>query len=100
MAATQEQIKPVANNTPKLKPEHPLAKLCRFKTAIVIQQKGGNVIKGRAKWFRHNFVKLTDAEIIGANKTIKTAWLLVDHNSIAHVHPDPDVSPEQPTATE
>lgn len=90
MAAAQQEIKPAADRTPKLKPEHPFAKLCRFKTAVVIQQKGGNVIKGRLKWFRHNFLKLTDVEIIGANKTVKTAWLLVDHNSIAHVHPDAD----------
>src|SRR6185437_9251218 len=95
MATAQQEIKPAPESKPKLKPEHPLAKLCRFKAEIVIQQKGGNVIKGRAKWFRHNFIKLTDAEIIGANKTVKTAWLLVDHNSIAHVHPDPDAAAEQ-----
>jgi hypothetical protein len=100
MATAQEQIKPATQNMPKVKPEHPFAKLCRLHTAIVIQQKGGNVIKGRVKWFRHNFLKLTDAEIIGANKTVKTEWLLVDHNSIAHVHPDPDATEEQPTATE
>ena len=93
MAAAQEQIKIDAQATPKKKPrfDHPFTTLGVFKVAVVIQQKGGNIIKGRVKWFRNGFLKLTDAEVIGLNRQVKTAWLLVDHNTVAHLHPDPDV---------
>ena len=95
MSATEPSFEP--------KPEakrfivsHPLMKLCAFKVPVVIQQKGGNVIKGRAKWFRKGYLKLTDAEVIGSNRQTKTDWILVDHQSIAHIHPDSDAQkPEQ-----
>lgn len=95
MATAEQKIQPNTQPVQKKEPgkpklEHPFQKLCAFKIPIVIQQKGGIVVKGRTKWFRNGLLKLTDVEIIGTNKQVKTEWLLLDHQTIAHVHPDPD----------
>lgn len=70
-------------------PEHPLFKLCFWKSWIVIQQKGGNIITGRAKWFRKGFLKLEPAKVQGLNRQVTIPWILVDNQTIAHIHPAP-----------
>ncbi len=69
-------------------PPHPFTKICANQAAVVVQQKGGNIIRGRAKWYRSGFLKLTDVEIIGTRNQVKTPWILIEGHAIAHLHPD------------
>lgn len=81
---------------PPQKPPHPFSKLCAARLPIVIQQKGGNIVRGRAKWYRSGYLKIEDATIIGKNHTAVVAWVLVENQAIAHLHPDTS----QPDTTE
>lgn len=77
----------------KFIPAHPFTKLCAARLIVVVQQKGGNVIKGRAKWFRSGLLKLTEAEIIGNKHQVTVPWVLIEAHAIAHLHPE-TTSPE------
>lgn len=70
---------------------HPLVKLCNFNVPLVVQQKGGIVIKGTPKWYRRGYLKLTDAEVVGLHHQTKVKWILIDNQTIAHVHPVSEV---------
>lgn len=87
--ADKEQ--PKESGVGKQEPAHPLVKLCNFTVLLVVQQKGGVIIKGTAKWFRKGYLKLTDAEVVGLRHQTKVKWILIDHQSIAHVHPVSEV---------
>lgn len=82
---------------PVSKPPHPLTKLCAAHLPVVVQQKGGNIVRGRAKWYRSGYLKLEPATITGKNQTVSVPWVLIENQSIAHLHPD--VVGEDNTAT-
>lgn len=76
---------------------HPFSKICANRVMVVVQQKGGNVIKGQAKWFRSGYLKLMNAEVIGAKNRVKVPWILIENHSIAHLHPEGEAQPVEPS---
>ena len=73
-------------NSPK--PPHPFISLCAERAQIVIQQKGGILIRGKMKRLNSGILSLTDATIKGQNHEVTVPWVLIDHQSIAHLHPE------------
>lgn len=67
--------------------EHPFHKLCFLTARIIVQQKGGVILEGNAKWFRKGFLKLTNVKVTGSNWTTEVPWVLIDQGAINHVHP-------------
>ena len=77
---------------PIIKPPHPFVALCTHHINVVIQQKGGTIVRGRVKWFRAGWLKVEKVEITGINRQVNLPWTLIEHQSIAHIHPDVNAS--------
>lgn len=88
MSTAATEIKP---DTQKERPQHPILKLCATGMRVVLQQKGGVIIIGIPKWFRKGYLKLMDAQLEGRNHKVSVPWVIIEHGSIAHIHPEGSV---------
>ena len=53
---------------------------------MVIQTKGKAIVKGKFTEFRNTFLRIEDAEIVGARYTARPTVVMVDRNFISHFH--------------
>ncbi len=69
---------------PKVKPD-PFPALVGEK--LTMQSRGGLVYQGTYKGLLKGFFKLEQATVTGHDQAVNVAWLFVDRNCIAHIHP-------------